>query len=82
MGHYLEFLSAESRRPDSLLRHSYGERPAVQALLAMLVQSFDIREGGRGRRPGRAWYVKRAEAFMEEISPLQSAFATWSRALE
>jgi AraC-like DNA-binding protein len=65
LGHYLEFLSAESRRPDSLLRHSHSARPAVQALLAMLVQSFDIRERGP-RRPGRAWYVKRAEAFMEE----------------
>jgi AraC-like DNA-binding protein len=61
--HYIDFLHAEARRSDSLLRYEPA-RPATQALLAMLVQSFNIRE--RARPAGRAWYVKRAEAFMEE----------------
>jgi AraC-like DNA-binding protein len=64
LGHYIEFLYAESGRPDSLLRDGPGARPATQALLAMLVQSFGIRE--RTLFAGRAWYVKRAETFMEE----------------
>ena len=64
LAHYIEFLYAESGRPDSLLRHGPGARPAIQALLAMLVQSFNVRE--RTPPSGRAWYVKRAEAFMEE----------------
>jgi len=64
LGHFVKFLGAESRRPDSLLRHGQGARPALQTLMAMLVHSFDIPE--RPPRPGRAWYVKRAEAFMED----------------
>ena len=64
LGHYIDFLYAESGRPDSLLRQGPGARPATQALLAMLVQSFGIR--GRLLSSGRAWYVKRAEAFMED----------------
>ncbi len=64
LGRYVEFLYAEARCPDSLLRHGPGARPAIQALLAMLMQSFNIRE--HVPRSGRAWYVKRAEAFMEQ----------------
>jgi AraC-like DNA-binding protein len=63
LGRYIDFLHAEARRSDSLLRRGPA-RPATQALLAMLIQSFNIRE--RARPAGRAWYVKRAEAFMEE----------------
>jgi hypothetical protein len=64
LGHYVEFLYAESRRPDSLLRYGQNARPAVQTLVAMLVQSFDLPT--RILPSGRSWYVKRAEAFMEE----------------
>jgi AraC-like DNA-binding protein len=64
LGHYVEFLYAESRRPDSLLRHGQNARPAMQTLVAMLVQSFDLPR--RILPSGRSWYVKRAEAFMEE----------------
>jgi AraC-like DNA-binding protein len=64
LGRYIDFLYTESGRPDSLLRHGPGARPATQALLAMLVQSFGIRE--RALSSGRAWYVKRAEAFMAD----------------
>jgi AraC-like DNA-binding protein len=62
--HCVDFLYAESRRADSLLRHGPAARPATQALMALLVQCFDIPE--RAPPSGRAWYVKRAEAFMEE----------------
>ncbi len=64
LGHYIDFLYAESGQPDSLLREGPGARPAAQALLAMLVQSFNIRD--RALPSGRAWYVKRAETFMDE----------------
>lgn len=64
LGHYVDFLYAESRRPDSLLRYGQNARPAVQTLVAMLVQSFDL--PARIVPSGRSWYVKRAEAFMEE----------------
>jgi len=64
LGRCVDFLHAESRRPDSLLRHGPAARPAAQALLALLIQSFGIRE--RPPPAGRAWYVKRAEAFIEE----------------
>jgi AraC-like DNA-binding protein len=64
LGHYVEFLYAESRRPDSLLRYGQNARPAVQTLVAMLVHSFDLPR--RILPSGRSWYVKRAEAFMEE----------------
>jgi AraC-like DNA-binding protein len=64
LGHYVEFLYAESRRPDSLLRDGENARPAVQTLVAMLVQSFDLPT--RILPSGRSWYVKRAAAFMEE----------------
>ena len=64
LGQYIDFLFAESGRPDSLLRQGQAARPATQALMAMLIQSFKIPE--RAPPSGRAWYVKRAEAFMEE----------------
>lgn len=63
LGRYIELLYAESQREDSLLRTGHGARPAVQMLLALLLQSAGA--PGRPARPGRAWYVKRAEAFME-----------------
>jgi len=64
LGRYIEFLYAESWRPDSLMRDGQSARPAIQTLLAMLIQTVDIRE--RAQRSARAWYVKRAEAFMVE----------------
>src|SRR5580704_729594 len=64
LGRYLDFLNAESCRADTQLRNVRGARPAVQTLFALLFQSFNIREPPL--RPARAWYVKRAEAFMEQ----------------
>jgi AraC-like DNA-binding protein len=63
LGRCIEFLYAESQRTDSLLRVGCGSGPAGQMLLALLLRSVHTRE--RPTRSGRAWYVKRAEAFME-----------------
>jgi AraC-like DNA-binding protein len=63
LGRYIAFLYAESQRADSQLREGRGADTAGQMLLALLLQSAHPAE--RPPRAGRAWYVKRAEEFMD-----------------
>jgi AraC-like DNA-binding protein len=63
LGRYIEFLRSESQRSDSRSWSGRGARPAVQMLLALLLDAVD--KCGQAAGPGRAWYVKRAEAFMD-----------------
>jgi len=64
LAHCLKFLHAEALREDTLLGEKRVVRPAQQMLYALLLDLAPD-ESSRPVAPGRAWYIKRAEEFMD-----------------
>jgi AraC-like DNA-binding protein len=63
LAHCIRFLHAEAMRPDTLLGGERTARHSQQMLYAMLLDFAD--GSSRPVASGRAWYIKRAEEFME-----------------